>query len=107
MGNGNGRSPKADRLLDLAARLEARVILVGDIRQHHAVERGQAFDHLKNHPARQTSALGIAEGLAGQSTMNAKRTPSLRENPVFLATGLAVFSRESDVSCMSYQNLGF
>ncbi len=38
---------EADRLLDLAARLEARVVLVGDIGQHHAVERGQALDHLR------------------------------------------------------------
>ena len=37
----------ADRLLDLAHNLGARVVLVGDIGQHHPVERGQAFDHLQ------------------------------------------------------------
>jgi conjugative relaxase-like TrwC/TraI family protein len=37
----------ADRLLDVAAKLEARVVLVGDVGQHHAVERGQAFDLLQ------------------------------------------------------------
>jgi len=37
----------ADRLLDLADKLGARVVLVGDTGQHHPVERGQAFDHLQ------------------------------------------------------------
>ena len=37
----------ADRLLRLAAELDARVVLVGDPKQHHAVQRGQAFDHLR------------------------------------------------------------
>ncbi|MGD0816185.1 MAG: MobF family relaxase [Verrucomicrobiota bacterium] len=37
----------ADRLLDLANKLGARLVLVGDTGQHHPVERGQAFDHLR------------------------------------------------------------
>jgi conjugative relaxase-like TrwC/TraI family protein len=36
-----------DRLLALADTLNARVVLVGDAGQHHAVERGQAFDLLQ------------------------------------------------------------
>lgn len=36
-----------DQFLRLADRLQARVVLVGDIGQHHAVERGQAFDLLQ------------------------------------------------------------
>lgn len=38
---------EADRLLDLAAKLEARVVFVGDSQQHFAVQRGQAFAHLQ------------------------------------------------------------
>ncbi len=40
---------QADRLLALAAKLEARVVFVGDTGQHHAVERGQAFDLLQRY----------------------------------------------------------
>jgi len=36
-----------DKLLILAERLDARVVLVGDTKQHHAVERGQAFELLQ------------------------------------------------------------
>lgn len=36
-----------DKLVALATRQGARLILVGDIGQHHAVERGQAFDLLQ------------------------------------------------------------
>jgi conjugative relaxase-like TrwC/TraI family protein len=36
-----------DRLLELADKLNSRVVLVGDTGQHHAVERGQAFDLLQ------------------------------------------------------------
>ncbi|MDR3459673.1 MAG: MobF family relaxase [Verrucomicrobiae bacterium] len=36
-----------DRLLRLAEQQEARVVLVGDTKQHHAVERGQAFSLLQ------------------------------------------------------------
>ncbi len=35
-----------DKLLALAETLGSRVVLVGDVGQHHAVERGQAFEHL-------------------------------------------------------------
>jgi ATP-dependent exoDNAse (exonuclease V) alpha subunit len=38
-----------DRLTLLANRLGARLVLVGDSKQHHAVERGQAFDLLKKY----------------------------------------------------------
>ena len=38
---------QADRLLALAKELGARVVMVGDTGQHHAVERGQAFDLLQ------------------------------------------------------------
>jgi len=38
---------EADRLIALAQKLEARLVMVGDVGQHHAVERGQAFDHLQ------------------------------------------------------------
>jgi hypothetical protein len=38
---------EADRLLELAGNLDARVILVGDTGQHHPVERGQAFGLLQ------------------------------------------------------------
>jgi ATP-dependent exoDNAse (exonuclease V) alpha subunit len=37
---------EADRLIALARNLDARLVLVGDAGQHHAVDRGQAFDHL-------------------------------------------------------------
>jgi ATP-dependent exoDNAse (exonuclease V) alpha subunit len=37
-----------DKFLALAGNLGARVVLVGDTRQHHAVERGQAFQLLQN-----------------------------------------------------------
>jgi len=37
----------ADKLLDLAEKLEARLVFVGDPQQHHPVQRGQAFDHLR------------------------------------------------------------
>ena len=40
---------EADRLFALAARINARLVLVGDIGQHHPVERGQAFDLLEKH----------------------------------------------------------
>lgn len=36
-----------DKLLRLAEQQDARVVLVGDTKQHHAVERGQAFDLLQ------------------------------------------------------------
>lgn len=36
-----------DRLTRLAEQLDARLVLVGDTKQHHAVERGQAFDLLQ------------------------------------------------------------
>jgi conjugative relaxase-like TrwC/TraI family protein len=36
-----------DELTCLAERLNARLVLVGDTKQHHAVERGQAFDLLQ------------------------------------------------------------
>jgi len=36
-----------DKLLRLAEQQEARVVLVGDTKQHHAVERGQAFELLQ------------------------------------------------------------
>ena len=36
-----------DKLLLLAERHDARVLLVGDTKQHHAIERGQAFDLLQ------------------------------------------------------------
>jgi len=36
-----------DELTFLADRLNARLVLVGDTKQHHAVERGQAFDLLQ------------------------------------------------------------
>jgi conjugative relaxase-like TrwC/TraI family protein len=39
---------EADRLIALAHELGARLVFVGDVAQHHAVERGQAFDHLIN-----------------------------------------------------------
>lgn len=38
---------QADRLLRLAEQLDARVVLVGDVGQHHSVERGNAFDLLQ------------------------------------------------------------
>lgn len=38
---------QADRLFKLAQELDARLVLVGDTGQHHAVERGQAFDLLE------------------------------------------------------------
>ena len=38
---------EADRLIALAQELEARLVFVGDAGQHHAVERGQAFDLLQ------------------------------------------------------------
>jgi conjugative relaxase-like TrwC/TraI family protein len=37
-----------DKLTALAGRLNARLVLVGDTKQHHAVERGQAFALLQN-----------------------------------------------------------
>jgi len=37
----------ADRLIALAEKLEARLVFVGDPKQHHPVQRGQAFDHLR------------------------------------------------------------
>ncbi len=37
----------ADRLIALAKELGSRLVFVGDTGQHHAVERGQAFDHLR------------------------------------------------------------
>lgn len=39
----------ADKFLRLAEECGARVVLVGDTGQHHAVERGQAFDLLQKH----------------------------------------------------------
>jgi len=39
----------ADKLFALAEKLEARLVLVGDTGQHHAVERGQAFDLLERY----------------------------------------------------------
>jgi conjugative relaxase-like TrwC/TraI family protein len=39
---------EADRLLELSAKLGARLVLIGDIGQHHPVERGQAFKLLQN-----------------------------------------------------------
>ena len=38
---------EADRLITLAQELKARLVFAGDVGQHHAVERGQAFDHLR------------------------------------------------------------
>ena len=38
---------QAKRLFDLTQELDARLILIGDTGQHHAVERGQAFDLLE------------------------------------------------------------
>ncbi len=38
---------QAKELFKLAEKLKARVVLVGDTGQHHAVERGQAFDLLQ------------------------------------------------------------
>jgi hypothetical protein len=38
---------QADQLFDLAQKLEARLVLIGDTGQHHSVERGQAFDLLQ------------------------------------------------------------
>lgn len=38
---------QADRLIETAQRLNARLVLVGDTGQHRAVERGQAFDLLR------------------------------------------------------------
>jgi conjugative relaxase-like TrwC/TraI family protein len=38
-----------DKLTALADRLDARLVPVGDSKQHHAVDRGQAFDLLKKH----------------------------------------------------------
>jgi conjugative relaxase-like TrwC/TraI family protein len=38
----------ADRFLHVAKSLGARVILVGDAGQHHSVERGRAFEHLRD-----------------------------------------------------------
>lgn len=37
----------ADRLIALAAKLDARLIFVGDTLQHQPVARGQAFEHLQ------------------------------------------------------------
>jgi conjugative relaxase-like TrwC/TraI family protein len=39
----------ADKLFDLAHKLEARLVLIGDTGQHHPVERGQAFDLLQRY----------------------------------------------------------
>ena len=38
---------QADQLFELAKRIGARLVLIGDTGQHHAVERGQAFDLLE------------------------------------------------------------
>lgn len=38
---------QTDKLFALAKELDARLVLVGDVGQHHAVERGQAFDLLE------------------------------------------------------------
>ncbi len=40
-------TPQMARLAELADKLDARVILSGDIGQHHSVERGNAFEHLQ------------------------------------------------------------
>lgn len=40
-------SRSMDKLVALAKELDARLVLVGDVGQHHAVERGQAFDLLQ------------------------------------------------------------
>ena len=39
-------NPQMDELLELAERLGSRLVLVGDTRQHHSVQRGQAFELL-------------------------------------------------------------
>ena len=40
---------QADKLLALAAECKARLVFVGDTGQHHAVERGQAYDLLQKY----------------------------------------------------------
>jgi len=46
----------ADKFLHVAESLGARVILVGDSGQHHSVERGRAFDHLRD-----SGKMGVAD----------------------------------------------
>ena len=46
-----------DKLLRLAEESNARVVLVGDTGQHHAVERGQAFDLLQRFGGMQTASV--------------------------------------------------